>query len=196
MKPRLLDLFCHAGGAAAGYYHAGFEVVGIDIEPQPHYPFEFHQADALTFPLDGFDAIHASPPCPYYANVTKWRGRPDDHPALIPPVRARLRATGVLYVIENVRTDALESPVVLCGSMFGLPIRRHRYFESNLNLQWFMPPCQHRSTDLAFEHKGERTYADAMGCHWMTNREARQAVPPAYTRFLGEQLLAALRQAA
>jgi hypothetical protein len=196
MKPRLLDLFCHAGGAGMGYHRAGFEVVGIDIEPQPHYPFEFHQADALTFPLDGFDAIHASPPCPHYANVTKWRGRPDDHPALIPPVRARLRATGVLYVIENVRTDALESPVVLCGSMFGLPIRRHRYFESNLNVQWFMPPCQHRSTDLAFEHKSERAYADAMGCHWMTNREARQAVPPAYTCFLGEQLLAALRQAA
>ncbi len=184
-KPRLLDLFCKAGGAGMGYHRAGFEVVGVDIEPQPHYPFEFVQADALTFPLEGFAAIHASPPCPHYANVTRWRGSQDDHPALIEPMRGALLASGVPYVIENVRTNALRSPIVLCGSMFGLPIRRHRYFESNADLPWFMPSCQHRSTDLAFEHKGERAYADAMGCGWMSSKEARQAIPPAYTEWIG-----------
>lgn len=188
-RPRLLDLFCGAGGAGMGYHRAGFDVVGVDIEPQPHYPFEFVQADALTFPLDGFDAIHASPPCPHYANVTRWRGRQTDHPALIGPVREMLRASGLSYVIENVRTRALESPIVLCGSMIGLPIRRHRYFESNVALPWFMPSCQHRSTDLAFEHKGERAYADAMGCDWMSSKEARQAIPPAYTEWIGRHLI-------
>jgi len=191
-RPRLLDLFSGAGGAAMGYHRAGFDVVGVDLHPQPHYPFEFHQADALTFPLDGFDAIHASPPCPHYANVTRWTGKQENHPALIEPTRARLSLTGLPYVIENVRTRALRSPVVLCGSMFALPVRRHRYFESSVALPWMMQPCQHRSSDLAFEHKGERAYADAMGCMWMTNVESRQAIPPAYSEWVGAHLLAAL----
>lgn len=187
-RPRLLDLFCGAGGAGMGYHRAGFEVVGVDLEPQPHYPFEFHEADALTFPIEGFDAVHASPPCPHYANVTKWRGNPDDHPALIEPMREALLRSGLPFVIENVRTNALRSPIVLCGSMFELRIRRHRYFESNADLPWFMPACRHRSTDLAFEHKAERAYADAMGCDWMTAVEARQAIPPAYTEWVGQHL--------
>ena len=195
-KPRLLDLFCGAGGAAMGYHRSGFDVVGVDINPQPHYPFEFHQADAMTYPLDGFDAIHASPPCQHYANVTQWTGVQDDHPALIAPMRDRLNATGLPWVMENVRTPELRNAVVLCGSQFGLPIRRHRYFESNVALPWFLPPCQHRTSDLAFEHKGERAYAVAMGVEWMTNVESRQAIPPAYTEFLGTQLLAALEAAA
>lgn len=173
-----------------GYHRAGFDVVGVDIEPQPHYPFEFVQADALTYPLDGFDAIHASPPCQGYANVTKWTGRQEDHPALIAPMRDRLERTGLPWVIENVRTKELRSAIVLCGSQFGLPIRRHRYFESNVALPWFMEPCRHRSTDLAFEHKGERAYADAMGCTWMSSVEARQAIPPAYAEWIGQRLLA------
>ena len=196
MKPRLLDLFCGAGGAGMGYHRAGFEVVGVDINPQPHYPFEFVQADALTLPLYGFDAVHASPPCQHYANVTQWTGDQDDHPALIRPMRARLTATGLPWVMENVRTAELHGAIVLCGSQFGLPIRRHRYFESNVALPWFTTPCQHRSTDLAFEHKGERAYADAMGCDWMSKFEARQAIPPAYTEWIGTQLIAALKAAA
>lgn len=200
-KPRLLDLFCGAGGAAMGYHWAGFEVVGVDLAPQPHYPFPMVQTDALAFLDDHltlvrhglaiykFDAIHASPPCPHYANVTRWTGRQSDHPALIEPVQARLRRSGLPYVIENVRTKALESPIVLCGSMFDLGIRRHRYFESNVDLPWMMPACQHRSTDLAFEHKRERAYADAMGCTWMSKFEARQAIPPAYSEWIGTRLL-------
>lgn len=196
-RPRLLDLCCKAGGATRGYQQAGFYVVGVDIEPQPNYVGdEFYQADALTFPLEGFDVVHASPPCPHYANVTRWRGNQDEHPALIEPIRQRLEAAGVLYVIENVRTKALRHPIMLCGSQFELAIRRHRYFESNMGLAWFMEPCQHRSTDLAFMHKAERAYADAMGCTWMTNREARQAIPPAYTEWIGRQLLDVLEAAA
>ena len=178
-----------------GYHRAGFDVVGVDIAPQPHYPFEFHRADAMTFPLDGFDVIHASPPCPHYANVTRWTGNPDNHPALIEPMRQRLQSAGVAWVIENVRTRALRSPIVLCGSMFGLPVRRHRYFESNMALPWFMPGCQHRNTDLAFGHKHERAFADAMGCDWMTKMEGRQAVPPAYTEWVGARLIESMAAA-
>jgi len=195
-RPRLLDLFCGAGGAAVGYHRAGFDVVGVDIVSQPRYPFTFQQADAMTVPLDGFDAIHASPPCPHYANVTRWRGDPTDHPALIPDTRARLQAAGVPWVMENVRTRELRACFVLCGSTFGLPVRRHRYFETNWAGLHLVPPCQHQATDLAFMHKGERAYADAMDCQWMTNREARQAIPPAYTQWIGEQLLAHIKEPA
>jgi DNA (cytosine-5)-methyltransferase 1 len=154
------------------------------------------QADALEFPLDGFDAIHASPPCPHYANVTRWRGNPDDHPALIEPVRSRLTASGLPYVIENVRTPELHGPFVLCGSMFDLPIRRHRYFETNWMTYQLVPPCRHRSTDLPFMHKGERAFADAMGCTWMSKVEGRDAIPPAYTEHIGCQLRAHIEAAA
>src|SRR4030043_482980 len=98
-RPRLLDLYCKAGGAAMGYHWAGFEVVGVDIEPQPHFPFEFHQADALTYPLDGFDAYHASPPCQGYSVCTPEHTK-GNWPKLINPIRERLKATGKPYVIE------------------------------------------------------------------------------------------------
>lgn len=203
MRPRLLDLFCGAGGAAVGYHRAGFDVVGVDIVFQPNYPFEFVQADA-SFCLETrwvadrrlwlFDAIHASPPCQHYAGVTAWRGDRNDHPDLISPTRELLEATGLPYVIENV-PDArshLVNPVMLCGSQFHMRVRRHRYFETNWGLSVLQSPCQHRSDDLAFEHKQERAYADAMGCEWMTTREGREAIPPAYTEFIGSQLLAHL----
>ena len=193
MKPRLLDLFCGAGGAAMGYHRAGFDVVGVDIVRQKHYPFEFHQADALAFPLDGFDAIHASPPCQGYANVTRWRGNQDDHPRLIEPLRARL--LGHTYVIENVMDAPLREPTMLCGSMFGLPIRRHRIFECSFTLE-APPKCAHRKWHLAFMHKGERAYADAMECEWMSGKVARQAIPPAYTQWIGRQLKDALDNSA
>jgi DNA (cytosine-5)-methyltransferase 1 len=179
-----------------GYHRAGFDVIGVDIAPQPRYPFEFHQGDALDWPLDGFDAIHASPPCQHYANVTRWRGQQDDHDALIAPMRRRLLASGVPWVMENVRTPQIAATFVLCGSMFRLAVRRHRYFETG---RWpafqLVQPCTHRRDDLPFEHKGERAYADAMGCTWMNKTEARQAIPPAYTEWIGHQLAAHLTAA-
>ena len=135
-RPRLLDLFSGAGGAAMGYHEAGFDVVGVDIDPQPRYPFEFHQADALTFPLDGYDAIHASPPCQAYTQLGKG-----EHPRLIEPIRVRLQSAGVPYVIENVVGAPLRNPVKLCGSTFGLHVKRHRLFETNVPM--LVPPCYH-----------------------------------------------------
>lgn len=138
-KPKLLDLFSGAGGASMGYYRAGFDVEGVDIKPQPHYPFKFHLADALTYLLDDFDCYHASPPCQRYSTMTngRWKDRLMGHPDLISPVRERLKTTGKPYVIENVEGAAklLINPVKLCGTMFGLgtkegnQLRRHRYFE-------------------------------------------------------------------
>jgi DNA (cytosine-5)-methyltransferase 1 len=142
-KPRLLDLFCCAGGAGAGYAAAGFEVVGVDLASQPRYPFEFHQADALTFPLDGFDAIHASPPCQWASALRHlWPDR--DHANLIPQTRERLIASGLPYVIENVpqAAPALHQPAMLCGSSFGLDLRRHRLFECH-GFALMVPPCAH-----------------------------------------------------
>ncbi|HEY8839207.1 MAG TPA: DNA cytosine methyltransferase [Candidatus Dormibacteraeota bacterium] len=192
-KPRLLDLFCGAGGCARGYQDAGFYVVGVDLDPQPRYAGgEFVQAGALDYlgaHWREFDAIHASPPCQHYANVTKWRGEQSDHPDLIGPTRALLEFTGLPWVIENVLTPEVRGDIVLCGTMFGLRVRRHRLFETNWSGVVMTPPCQHRADDYAFEHKQERAYADALGCEWMTNREGRQAIPPAYTEFIGQRLM-------
>jgi hypothetical protein len=192
---RLLDLFCGGGGAAMGYHRAGFDVTGVDLVDQPRYPFTFHRADALTFPLDGYDVIHASPPCQHYAPVTRWRGDHRDHPDLLAAVVARLDATGLPYVVENVPGAPIRADLMLCGSRFGLAVRRHRYFVVRPT-----PPldlhagCQHRRTDLPFIHKGERAYADAMGVPWLDNVTARQAIPPAYTEHIGHQLLNHLDQ--
>lgn len=195
-RPKLLDLFCGAGGCSVGYHRAGFDVVGVDNRPQPRYPFEFHQADALEFvERHGaeFDAIHASPPCQFRSRATAWRGDRSRHPDLLTPLRPLLVATGRPYVIENVE-DArrmLINPLLLCGSMFGLRVQRHRYFEMSVPLCELLPPCDHRGL-LPFEHKGERTYGDAMGCEWMSRDGHRQAIPPAFTEFVGRQLRAAL----
>jgi DNA (cytosine-5)-methyltransferase 1 len=194
-RPRLLDLFCGAGGAGMGYHRAGFDVTGVDIDPQPRYPFEFRQADAMTFPLDGYDAIHASPVCIGYANVTAWRGDPSAHPRQLAPVIARLRQSGLPCVVENVPEALLTWDELLCGSHFGLAakdgrmIKRHRGFRY-LNWSGFamLSPCDHRNV-LPFEHKDERAYADAMGCTWMTKLEARQAIPPAYTEHIGRMIM-------
>lgn len=203
-RPRLLDLFCGAGGAARGYADAGFEVIGVDIRPQPNYPFEFHQADALTFSLDGFDAIHASPPC---QGFTAYRRRPDHvhpRPNLIPAVRERLAAAGRPYVIENVPGSPLHNPVTLCGSSFGLDVRRHRRFESNVPLA--APGCSHDWQAPRFPPATNRTnlrrtvevgvwripldvQRAAMGIDWMSLHELTEAIPPAYTRHVGRQLL-------
>lgn len=214
---RLLDLFCGAGGAAVGYQRAGFdEIVGVDLAPQPRYPFTFVQADALTFPLEGFDAIHASPPCQAYSimrNLPWLRDR--EYPRLIDPTRERLGAAGVPWAIENVMGAKLDAQW-LCGGMFGLPFYRHRYFETNfLWLQPDHPPHVHtvrngrmlgaRARDIVHAGGFKRPGAgvghsagvalvrEAMQIDWMTRAEITQAIPPAYTEFIGAQLLRLLR---
>ena len=192
MSKRLLDLFCGAGGAAMGYHRAGFEVVGVDIEPQPNYPFEFHQADAMEYPLEGFDVIHASPPCQAYSRMRHlpWL-RDNDYPRLIEPIRERLEASGVLWVIENVM-DAHLPAGWLCGSMFGLPFYRHRAFESNVF--WMQPAHpKHRFVVEAGRMLGGRARQghEAMLVPWMKPQERDQAIPPAYTEYIGRLIMEA-----
>ncbi len=218
-RPRLLDLFCGASGAAVGYHRAGFDVLGVDIAPQPRYPFEFVQADAMTYPLDGFDAIHASPPCQGYSRMRHlpWL-RNREYPLLLEPTRTRLQAVGAPYVIENVEDAPLmKAPglfgshgIVLCGLMFGLPIFRHRAFETNMPLARPHHP-RHRGGGhgrLINERRSQRTEVltiaghsrgwspaeqrAAMGIDWMNRDELAQAIPPAYCQFIGEQLISAL----
>ena len=143
-RPRILDLFCGAGGAAMGYHRAGFDVVGVDIKPQPRYPFEFVQADAMTYPLDGFDAIHASPVCKRHSAATPTWAR-KNHPNQIPPTRERLIRTGLPWVIENVPGAPLRPDLKLCGCMFGLnELERERWFETNWATPELRSPCYHR----------------------------------------------------
>lgn len=214
-KPRLLDLFCGAGGAAMGYARAGFEVVGVDIEAQPHYPFEFHQQDAMEVLSQGielqseFDVIHASPPCQAYSDTGTSRRR-TDHPDLVAPVRALLKAAGRPYIIENIPGAPLEGAVVLCGGTFGLPIIRHRLFETSFAV---LAPkmCTAVSSRKVTGHRsggpfypyGRKSWEAAwrefvlpVVWPWMTIQEAGQAIPPAYTEFLGRQLLDQLAVAA
>lgn len=147
--PRLLDLFCGAGGAAMGYWRAGFEVVGVDIKPQPRYPFEMYCADALTFPIEGFDAIHASPPCQRYTQALNLNpSRRAEHPDLMEPTRERLERSGLPWVMENVPGAPMRDAFILCGTMFGLrtpcgaELRRHRLFETNWEIG-LVPACDH-----------------------------------------------------
>jgi DNA (cytosine-5)-methyltransferase 1 len=204
-RPLLLDLFCGAGGAAVGYHRAGFEVVGVDIAPQPRYPFEFHQADAMTYPLDGFDAIHASPPCQAYSVLGNFGGRV--YPDLYAPTRDRLTMSGRLWIVENVPGAPYRQGVILCGSMFGLGVRRHRNFELS---HWMLAPfCDHAAQLQTFTvcgHSGgvralrrpagtKTQWAAAMGIDWMTRAELTQAVPPAYTEWIGGQLLGVMTDA-
>lgn len=206
-RPRLLDLFCKAGGAGMGYHRAGFEVVGVDIEPQPRYPFKFIQADVRELPnyfLAAFDAIHASPPCQAYSPLGALS--PDKtYPDLVAFTRALLDGCGAPYVIENVMAAPLikERSIVLCGSMFGLRTYRHRRFESPLSL--VAPKHPKHVVLTATKRRRERwnegwnvsitgdvgTYLgpDAMGIDWMTGNELCEAIPPAYTQFIGERLL-------
>jgi len=206
-SPKLLDLFCGAGGAAKGSADAGFEVVGVDIVPQPHYPFTFVQDDALAYLVDygrEFDAIHASPPCQRWSTMTKRWNRQAEHPDYIEAVRYWLRGLdpiGTPWVIENVVGAPLQNPIRLCGSMFDLPLRRHRLFESNVHL--VQPLCRHEQQTRiigVYGHPGGSSKRDgirfgstddwrmAMETPWMTAKEMAEAIPPAYTRFIGQQL--------
>lgn len=219
---RLLDLFCGAGGAARGYADAGFEVTGIDRSNQPEYPYKFIRADALEYAAKHgkeFDLIHASPPCQCFTKYGNRRPNlSNKYEDLVRQTRSALTATGLPYVIENVVGSPLITPVILCGSMFGLDIRRHRLFESNLPLS--APACDHhvwapnrfpggRSKErgnarvlcrgtieigrwnipLAIQQKG-------MGIDWIRDiRMLSEAVPPAYTEFIGKQLLRLIQAA-
>lgn len=197
MRPRLLDAFCCQGGCSMGYHLAGFDVEGVDIAPQPRYPFRFHEGDALEFIAEHgheYDAIHASPTCQRKARVTAWRGNREDHPNTLTPTLELLRGMDIPYVVENVTeaADELRTDFLLCGTQFGLSVRRHRIFErGNWDGYQLLPPCTCASApDLVpFEHKNERAFADAMGCTWMSSMGGRQAIPPAYTTFIGAQLL-------
>ncbi len=210
-KPRLLDVCCGAGGAATGYARAGFDVVGVDICPQPHYPFPFIQADALTVTLEGFDAYHASCPCQCFTlMLTLNPTAREKHADIIAPMRARFQATGKPYILENVIGAPLDNPVMLCGAMFGLRVYRHRPFESNLLL--FQPqhpkhrfraarpgkipaPDEYWCPVGRFGHKDEAQ--KAMGIDWMQtsghSNEIAQAIPPAYTEWLGRQMMDVLQ---
>ena len=212
-KPRLLDLFCCAGGAGRGYADAGFEVVGVDLSPQPNYPFEFHQSDALTFLTEHwreFDAIHGSPPCQASTALTKGTNAGRIYPNLIPATRELFAKLPLPTVIENVQGSDLRRDLVLCGEMFGLKVIRHRYFE----LSWRAPqPAHkpHRGRVAGWRHgtwydgpyfavygqgggKGTvQQWQEAMGMPWTSDRkELAEAIPPAYTKYIGDHLMAHL----
>ena len=210
MRPRLLDLFAGAGGAAVGYARAGFEVVGVDIEPHPDFPFELHVADAMTFPLEGFDAIHASPPCQAYSTMgQKHAVTQSAHPDLIAPIRQRLQATGVPYVIENVMgaRRELDHPIVLCGRALGLGVARHRLFECSFSALSVQCACRGDEVPVYGKLDGRRVWTrvdgselraaktlgqaqTAMGIDWMAWDDLTQAIPPRYTEHVGGYLMA------
>jgi DNA (cytosine-5)-methyltransferase 1 len=208
-RPKLLDLCCGAGGSAEGYARAGFDVTGVDVVPQPHYSYRFIEGDALLYLTDygeDYDAIHASWPCQKFtAYRRRGDGVGDGYPDLIAEGRTMLKATGRPYVLENVVGAPLRSPVQLCGSSFGLDVRRHRLFETNWPLTgrhcdhgWQTPRFPQATNRVNLRSTVEvgvrRIPLDvqkrAMGVDWtVTREELSQAVPPAFTRFIGEQLM-------
>ena len=211
----LIDLFCGAGGAAKGFSRAGFRIIGVDIEPQPNYPCEFIQADALTFPLDGCDAVAASPPCQAHTRVASLgrarnRGKYPKHPDLIGPTRTLLEASGLPWVIENVVGAPLVDPIFLCGCMFpNLRVYRKRLFEANFEIE--QPPHgKHNDSTPSAGHgvspkgyisvcgsggvRGMKAkqitsyWSYAMDIDWMVRAELAQAVPPPFTEWIGQRL--------
>lgn len=203
-RPRLLDLYCGAGGAAMGYHRAGFEVVGVDIKEQPDYPFEFHQGDALDFPFDGFDVIHGSPPCHDHTSLSPID---DGSGWLLAATVSRMLESGKAWVCENVVGRNVKMAgwwFVLCGSMFGMQVRRHRRFGSS---HLMLPPaCDHAGQGRPWTITGNGGPDNSrhtlkprgpdfwryMDMPWMEGRPhygVAQAVPPAYTDWIGSQLL-------
>ena len=217
-RPKLLDLCCGAGGAGMGYNREGFDVVGIDIEPQPDYPFTFHRADALEYLVEHgheYDAIHGSPPCQASCMLTKGTNKGREYPNMIPALRELLDEIGRPYVIENVQGSDLRRDLTLCGEMFGLGVIRHRYFE----ISGFEPTAPahkpHRGRVRGWRHgayydgpyvavygdgggKGSvAEWQEAMGIDWTDDRKAiAEAVPPSYTEHIGRQLLARIEERA
>lgn len=207
-RPLLLDLFCCAGGAAMGYHRAGFDVVGVDINPQPNYPFKFIQGDAIRYLITHgheFDATHASPPCQAYTPLGALHPH-IEYPDLVDITRDTLELLGKPYVIENVMAAPLDKArsITLCGGMFGLRTYRHRRFESPLDL---VAP-EHPKHVIRTATKRRRELWDqgwhvsitgdvgvylgpeAMGIDWMNGNELCQAIPPAYTEWIGRQIIA------
>ncbi|TFH57298.1 DNA cytosine methyltransferase [Glutamicibacter arilaitensis] len=216
-KLKLLDLYCGAGGAAQGYIDAGFDVTGIDINPQPDYPGKFIQGDALAYLAahgHEYDARHASPPCQASSTLTKGTNKGKEYLNLIPATRALLRVTGGPWVMENVQGSDLRRDLTLCGEMFGLGVIRHRYFEVEGWQAFPAPHKPHRGRVAGWRHGewfdgpyfavygeggGKGTVAqwqEAMGIHWTSNRKSiAEAIPPAYTRFIGGQLMQQIESA-
>jgi DNA (cytosine-5)-methyltransferase 1 len=214
-RPVILDAFCGAGGAAKGYHDAGFDVVGVDIEPQPNYPYEFHKGDALTLGAEllasgRFAAVHASPPCQAYSMITRNFGTADRHLDLLAITRKLLEAGGLPWIIENVPGAPMRADYRLCGCMFGLfRLRRERWFETSWRGFALLPGHHHAEPAVTITGHGMTAFSrgkygreltpvekgQAMGIDWMTTWDLAQAIPPAYTQFIGEQLLAHLAAA-
>lgn len=219
MKPKLLDLFCGGGGAGAGYHYAGFDVTGVDIDAQPEYPFIFHEGDALEYLAahgHEYDAIHASPPCQTHSPLNHYKNKTRPTIDLLPETRAALTATGRPYVIENVNTKSagLKGALILCGTMFGLKLFRHRGFETTLPMLATPSHPKHRQTAVqnGYLPTLQRPFmsihgrnghhskawvkmaAETMGIPWVTAlNQVCEAIPPAYTQFIGEQLISYLK---
>jgi DNA (cytosine-5)-methyltransferase 1 len=212
-RPRVLDLFCKAGGASMGLSRAGFDVVGCDIEPQPNYPFPFIHGNALEQDVSGFDFVWASPPCQGFTAYKRRPGHVRPRENLIPDVREKLLRVGVPFVIENVEGAPLENAVTLCGSMFGLDVRRHRLFEAH-GFSIPQPKCDHASQLPRFppatNRKNLRCTVEvgvwripvdvqfrAMGIDWqMTLEELSNAIPPAYSEHIGRAAITQLQRVA
>jgi len=211
---KLLDLFCGAGGAGRGYMDAGFDVTGVDIEPQSDYPGTFIQGDAIAFLAahgHEYDAIHASPPCQASSALTKGTNKGREYLNLIPATRALLALHDKPTVIENVQGSDLRRDLTLCGEMFGLGVIRHRYFEVSGFTPLTLTHKKHRGRVAGWRHgewfdgpyfavygegggKGSvAQWQEAMGIPWTNNRKSiAEAIPPAYTRFIGGQIMARL----
>jgi DNA (cytosine-5)-methyltransferase 1 len=208
-RPRILDLFCGGGGAAMGYSRAGFEVVGVDIQSQPRYPFKFIRADCLDLDaafVASFDAVHASPPCQHFSPAARLHGNREDHPDLVIPTRAMLAASGLPTVIENVVGAPIRQDLLLCGTMFGLRIVKHRQFECSFPVFSLLPTCDHADVYDPWHGKGRSAeqFRQAQDTPWLPcnggasrkrgdTGDLSNAIPPAYTRFIGTQLLAHIR---
>ena len=206
MRPKLLDLGCGAGAVSMGYSYAGFDVTGVDIVPQPNYPCRFIQADALDFPLEGFDAYHASMPCQRWSPSTlSQRKRGACYPDLVTPVRARLQRTGKPWVMENVpECTPLRADLELCGCHFGLRLEGAGYLKRLRKFQfgWPMEPIRfahvHRGHAISVAGHGTpawqrrltghvpvASWREVMGISWMTREELTEAIPPVYAQFAG-----------
>jgi DNA (cytosine-5)-methyltransferase 1 len=213
-KPLLYDIFCGAGGATRGYQNAGFRVIGIDNRPQPHYCGDgFIQMDAFEFmrrymagEYEPASAFAASPPCQRYSVETPQKYK-CNHPDLIGQTRELLLETGKIFIIENV-TGArfhLRNPIMLCGSMFHLPIWRHRWFEIHPAMFILTRPCDHSNIPVLITGTTRRNgyprtepSADvrraALGTPWMVISEMDDAIPPFFTEFIGKQLMQFISQ--